>query len=168
MQAPNRPEPPPSEPKSTDFTETATCDDDPGELLLYDVGRLSNSIFIAFFILGLAPPMREYTSGGRSQRSHLTISPELYSISPTSHPTVLTALTMSKIPEKSTSDALQRSSSRSQSSYHVSARRSIRYTPFSGVPSRLGHWRKGRSTLHKNSTNIAGGSAQNRAVSHAL
>lgn len=171
MQAPSRPELPSPEPKNTDFAETVACDD-PGEFffLLYGVGRLSNFIFLAFFILGLAPPMREYTSGGRSQRPHLNVSPELSPISPTSHSTVLTASPMSEISEKSTSGALQRSSSGSQSSYRVSARRSIRYTPFSGVPFHSSHWRKGRSTMHKNSTNIAGssGPTQNRAVSRAL
>lgn len=152
MQAQSRPEPPPSEQaKSTDFIDPAACDN-PG-----------------FPIMGLAPLMKEYTYGGRSQRSNPTGSPELSSTSPTSHPTVLTALP-SKTPEEITSGALKCSYSRSQSSYRVPFPRSMRYTPFSGVPSHSGRGRKGRPTKHKNSTNIAGGSGpvQNRAAPRAL
>jgi hypothetical protein len=125
----------------------------------------ATSSFLGFTIL--APLMREYTYGGRSQSSHLTVSSELYSASPTFHPTVLTALPISKISEKITSGALQRSRSGSQSSYRVSARR---YTPFSGVPSHSGRGRKDRPTKHKHSTNIAGGTSlvQNRTISRAL
>ncbi|KAN0138792.1 hypothetical protein V8E53_003180 [Lactarius tabidus] len=143
--------PPPEQPKSSDFINLA-CDD-PG-----------------FTIMSLTPLMGEYTYGGCSQRSHSTVSSELSSTSPTSDPTVLTALPMSKISEKNNSGALQCSHSGPQSSYHVSARRSMRYTPFSGVPSHSSRGRKGRLTKHKDSTNTAGssGPVQNRAASHAL